>query len=482
MDHVRLTEQLPASLPTEFRIFPRGTFSTTKGEFTFDDASAKSVLAAWRDHGIELSLDYEHAALEDSGEIAGGAPAAGWYGLEVRDGQLWAVNVRWTPRAAEYLGNREYRYISPAFTTDAKGRVTRLINVALTNLPATDDLPALVAAKAVAYAAHPVVDGPWDGDAAVGRLRKWASSDGSGDKDKIDWRKYAQGFAYVSGEGDSFGDFHLPHHDVRDGKLVTVQRGVEAAAAAVNGARGGTSIPADELPAVKRHLEQHYHQWGAKAPWEPTKGDHKAKEAPDMDETLKKLGDLAEKHEKLLKDHGELMGKHEELMKRHEKLADRFEKMPPGEKPDDDEEKARARVPADFIALTGKPTATEAAGVLLAWKGAAEKLPAIEGELVKLKTEAVEREVISLVDSAIREGKAAPAQKEKLLEMGRKDLPMLKSFLEASPKIVKTTEHRSADGKVTVALTEEDRRMARHFGVSEEAFAKVRAKERGQIE
>ncbi len=473
---IRLTEQLPGTTPpTEFRIFPRGEFSTTKGNFVFDAASAKSVLAHWKEHGIGLSLDYEHASLEDAGQIASGAPAAGWYDLEVRDGELWAVNVRWTPRAAEYLKDREYRYYSPAFATDGKGHVTRLINVALTNLPATDDLPALVAAKAVPYASHPIVEGAWDGDVAVGRLRKWASSDGSGNRDTIDWRKYAQGFAYVGSEGDQLGDFKLPHHDVRDGKLVTVQRGVEAAAAVVNGARGGVDIPAAELPAVRRHLAQHYHQWGGRAPWEsaPSEGDHKAKEG-QMDETLKKLGDLAEKHEKLLKDHGDLMGKHEQLLKRHEKLMEGME--PDGDEGKGGKQKTSMQVPADVIALTGKATPGEAQGVLLAWRSAAEKLPTIEGELAKLKGEALEREVSGLVDTAVREGKAAPAQKSMLLEMGRKDLPMLKSFLEATPKLISTTEHVSAGGESTVVvLTDEDRRVARAMHLTDEEIAKAKA-------
>ncbi|MBM4319885.1 MAG: hypothetical protein FJ125_07975, partial [Deltaproteobacteria bacterium] len=36
----------------------------------------------------------------------------------------------------------------------------------------------------------------WDATAAVDRLRKWASNDGSGAKDKMDWGKYESGFAW----------------------------------------------------------------------------------------------------------------------------------------------------------------------------------------------------------------------------------------------------------------------------------------------
>lgn len=111
----------------------------------FDDESAQSVLDAWTQHGTDLMVDYEHQALE---EPPIKAPAAGWFEPELRDDGLWAVNVRWTPPAAAHLKNKEYRYYSPAFTSEkSTGRILRLTNVALTNLPATKGLTPLVAAS-----------------------------------------------------------------------------------------------------------------------------------------------------------------------------------------------------------------------------------------------------------------------------------------------------------------------------------------------
>ena len=99
----------------------------------------------------------------------------------------------------------------------------------------------------------------WDGDAARDRLAKWASSDGSGDKDKIDWGKYAQGFAWVDPENkDNFSGYKLPHHDVKDGKLISVWGGVRAAMSALLGGRGGTSIPQADRRAVYNHLKKEY--------------------------------------------------------------------------------------------------------------------------------------------------------------------------------------------------------------------------------
>lgn len=136
--------------PTEFRIFAAGWNDTSNGRFLFDDKAAEAVLTAYAEQGNDLPLDYDHAMLDDAPrDPASAARAAGWFNLEVRSGELWAVNVRWTPPAAEALGQKEWRYYSPAFKVEPKSsRVTKLVNVALTNLPATKNMEPLVAAGA----------------------------------------------------------------------------------------------------------------------------------------------------------------------------------------------------------------------------------------------------------------------------------------------------------------------------------------------
>ncbi len=143
-----------AEPPTEFRIFTAGAVETTKGTFTFDATSAKTVMAEYQKHGIDLMIDYDHASLAAvSLDPATAGKAAGWFNLEVRNGELWAVNVRWTPPAANALRSKEWRFMSPAFGTDESGRVTDLLNVAITNLPATRNLTPLMAASAIALGA-----------------------------------------------------------------------------------------------------------------------------------------------------------------------------------------------------------------------------------------------------------------------------------------------------------------------------------------
>lgn len=110
-------------------------------------------------------------------------------------------------------------------------------------------------------------DRVWDGDAAVMRLRRWASDDGSGDKDTIDWPKYRKGFVwYDSEDPENFGSYKLPIVDVINGEPHAVWRGVVAAMAALLGARGGVDIPDNERRGVYNHLARYYKKFGEDPP------------------------------------------------------------------------------------------------------------------------------------------------------------------------------------------------------------------------
>ncbi len=118
--------------------------------------------------------------------------------------------------------------------------------------------PQVASKRAVLYKRTPASSRTvWDSDAAVGRLRDWAGVN-EDDPSEGAWEKYAQGFARVVGDGNKLGDFSLPHHDIEDGRLVVVRRGVSAAIAAVNGARGEIKFESDaEKRAIYDHLTRH---------------------------------------------------------------------------------------------------------------------------------------------------------------------------------------------------------------------------------
>jgi len=133
-------------LPVAIRLFRAGENQTTKGVFLFDATAAEVVLSAASDHGADVMIDLEHLSIDPD------APnydpdSRGWLKLEVRNGELWATNITWTPDGARRLTEKTQRYISPAFQRDAENRVTEIVNIALVAMPATYGTPALVAAN-----------------------------------------------------------------------------------------------------------------------------------------------------------------------------------------------------------------------------------------------------------------------------------------------------------------------------------------------
>jgi phage I-like protein len=101
----------------------------------FDDLSHKAVLAGFGARGLDLPIDWEHAT-QHRAPKGQDAPAAAWItALNMRDGQLWA-DVAWTPRGAEQVADRSYRYLSPVFDYEVEtGRIVLLVSAGLTNKP-----------------------------------------------------------------------------------------------------------------------------------------------------------------------------------------------------------------------------------------------------------------------------------------------------------------------------------------------------------
>lgn len=150
-----------------------------------------------------------------------------------------------------------------------------------------------------------VEDMNWDAEEAEKRLRQWASSDGSGSKEAIDWAKYREGFAwYDPDDGENFSAYKLPHHDIVDGRFVCVWRGVTSAMAALKGARGGVDIPQEDKQAVYDHLARHYEEFGRSAP--------ELSEMEEGDETMLKL---EEELKRLREENTQLRAQLEEMEK-----------------------------------------------------------------------------------------------------------------------------------------------------------------------
>lgn len=142
-----LSVDFGAGAPSEFCIWHFGANTTRNGyDVVFDSVSARAVMAAYKEHGVDVMIDLEHLSLDDKARNYD-PDAVGWCRLEMRGADLWAVDVRWTPDGTRRLSEKTQRYISPAFMLDEQNRPTRLVNIALCAMPATDRIPALVAAK-----------------------------------------------------------------------------------------------------------------------------------------------------------------------------------------------------------------------------------------------------------------------------------------------------------------------------------------------
>ncbi len=106
-------------------------------------------------------------------------------------------------------------------------------------------------------------DREWDGDAAEKRVRRWADA-----KDEPN-EKYRNAHVwYDKDKKDNFTAYKLLVADVVDGRLHAVPRGVMAAAAVLQGSRGGVDLPASDVDRVRSHLAKYYDKMGEDAPWD----------------------------------------------------------------------------------------------------------------------------------------------------------------------------------------------------------------------
>lgn len=341
-------------LPLDILLWRDGSIPTTKGTFKLTDRARKMVLDDWAARmSVQSptgegpgSFDYDHDEFRDTlpGYLK---KSAGSFHLTLEGKDIWLTGCRFTSLAADLIRQKEKRSTSGAFYFDPKtGEFTSLINVGLTNLPATYNQPLLASDNATAggivlfppdapeaertlvqvpatvLAAEPVAqttnpdDLPplgkepyagrnlgvvphqrcrlictdaWHPDEVLQRVRQWASVDGSGQWEQIDKAKFASAHTYVLRSGESSDCYLLLHHDIdAHGEMVTVDGGVDEACRVFAGmmAAGSLDIPREDWPAVKHHLAMHEHEFGERAPWEEGAESSAIKRAPMVVQSL----------------------------------------------------------------------------------------------------------------------------------------------------------------------------------------------------
>lgn len=140
-----------SNLSDHFVLIPEGVFRSEIDGRPYDaphweltPERGHQMAAALNQRKIDMVIDYEHATLKskNTGEPA---PAAGWLksaGFTYIEGVgLCSTDFEWLDKAKAHIEAKEYKYISPVFLYTKMGDITALINVALTNTPALDQLP-----------------------------------------------------------------------------------------------------------------------------------------------------------------------------------------------------------------------------------------------------------------------------------------------------------------------------------------------------
>lgn len=161
----------------------------------------------------------------------------------VQDGHLSALSIAFTPVKTDYKDG--IRYIQEV----------KLYEISLVVLPANEFAQVTRVKAVVPFQDWPLAprDYSWDASAAEKRFREYS---GSEEAPTPSYKKFF--LWYDSEKPDLFGSYKLPIVDIVDGKPKAVPRAVFAAAAAIQGARGGVDIPESDVSGVKNHIARYY--------------------------------------------------------------------------------------------------------------------------------------------------------------------------------------------------------------------------------
>lgn len=164
MDWVKLTSETPGVLrdengvPIEWTLLKKGTNPLCQegkdGAIALSGEHLAAIMDYYNKKGEEIPIDSEHYLYElanqkkmDEGEVLrlfpGGVAALG-YGSLALSGENLRIRVKWVPAAYEFMKEKIYKYFSPSLRGIEKGPL-RVTSVAMTNIPAINNLDALAA-------------------------------------------------------------------------------------------------------------------------------------------------------------------------------------------------------------------------------------------------------------------------------------------------------------------------------------------------
>ena len=121
--------------PDWIQLLPAGPAITGADGRAWTLPDPAALLTNFTARNKPLVVDWEHSS-EHRAPQGLDAPAAGWIDrLEARNGAIWG-HVDWTPKAAQQIAAKEYRFLSPVFTYAKTGhQIIALVSAGLTNQP-----------------------------------------------------------------------------------------------------------------------------------------------------------------------------------------------------------------------------------------------------------------------------------------------------------------------------------------------------------
>jgi phage head maturation protease len=102
----------------------------------------------------------------------------------------------------------------------------------------------------------------WDASEARACMALWSSADKTGEKESLDWSKFAKGFGWIDLEkADQFRSYRYIHHTVENDELCVVAEGLKTAMADLL-----TDKSVNNAEEVYAHLAKHYEAFDMTAP------------------------------------------------------------------------------------------------------------------------------------------------------------------------------------------------------------------------
>jgi len=149
-DGIVLNDTSPVT--SRIQLFRIGTFYHPHyGKFTITEDTIKNMIRNFNvsrpQSPTEMVVDYDHLSIENNEPMAG--RAAGWV-KAVSDGGALFASVEWTNEAAEFIRNKQFRFISPEWHMNYPDKESTktlgptLISVALTNRPFIEGMQPVV--------------------------------------------------------------------------------------------------------------------------------------------------------------------------------------------------------------------------------------------------------------------------------------------------------------------------------------------------